>query len=643
MATRRVSGESGERTAMVALAAIIVSLGCHIGAIMALSGVDFASRTRLEWKANRFQNLPPMSVQRFEGDPMSESPERGGANIPAPREDASDAAKIDRLDSSSDSPAAAPLESEAGSEMLKPLEVRPTASDDVWLPRQDIAEIVSPVADDSSAAIPRVVVPKVDRIEFAEDVVPAADLLAVGSREADSVKPLPPPPGFGDGPSSTGNGTGGSEDRFGFAPAVPPPIAPTVSAPELPPPEVAKLPAEEPSEAAAEALAKSQEAELPPATEILGSVDAMVVASEKKAVEKLKDELPAKPLAPEVKTGLTWWDDPQDPGKRYFRVTIEPGGGSGLPVIKKDVLFLVDASGSVLNSFRPTCDGISRMMRKLNEGDRFNIVFFRNRFSPVFSGWRSATDTSFQLADIALKREKAHGTTDVFASLTSVLRMPRDPARPIIAVVASDGKPEGEGIGVTRSADIISRFSELNGGMASVYFYGISSSANAYLIDMIAARNRGDSLVQKGLFASIADGLVRFNAKFASPVVSDLSVIFAASSKAETYPQLVPNLCLGQRVEISGMCPSGTEEVLFSVKGLAGDAAYEGVFRMKFAPEGLGTAQLKNIWAGRKMHEMVSRYTVAPDPGLMADMRAFSVRYGVEIPYLSALKESGKR
>ena len=294
------------------------------------------------------------------------------------------------------------------------------------------------------------------------------------------------------------------------------------------------------------------------------------------------------------------------------------------------------------NSFRPTCDGVSRMMRRLNEGDRFNIVFFRNKFTPVFTGWRDATDTSFQIADIALKREKAYGTTDVFASLTSILQMPRDPSRPIIAVVASDGKPEGERIGVTRSADIISRFSELNGGMASVYFYGISSSANAYLIDMIAARNRGDSTVQRGLFASIADGLVKFNAKFASPVVSDLSVIFAASSNAETYPQLVPNLCLGQRVEIYGMCPADTREVIFSVKGLAGNAAYESVFKMQFGASQRGNSQLRAGWANKKMHEMVSRYTVKPDPGLMADMRAFSVRYGVEIPYLSALKDPGK-
>lgn len=639
MAARRGSGESAERSVMIAAAATMLSLVVHVGGIYALSNVDFASRLRHEWKANRFQSLPPMKVQRLEGDPMSKSPFQGGENIPAPKEDINDAAKVDRLESTSDTPAAAPLEISSDSEMLKPIEVRPPESDDMWMPRQEVADVLAPTFENSEAALPRTIVPSIDRVKLASDVVPAADLLAAGSADARSMQPLPPPSVSRPLPAGAANS---ADVRFGHAPEVP--NLPVPEAMGLVDPKfgLGALSGKSAAESAAAAAAKSRQAEVPASTEILGSVDEMVVAAEKSAVEKLKDELPSRPLAPEVKTGITWWDDVMDTGLRYFRVTIEPAGNTTLPVIKKDVLFLVDASGSVFNSFRPTCDGVSRMMHRLNEGDRFNIVFFRNKLTPVFSGWREATDTSFQLADVALRREKAHGTTDVFASLTSILQMPRDPVRPIITVVASDGKPEGESVGVTRSADIISRFTELNGGMSSVYFYGISSVANEYLIDMIASRNRGDSTVQRGMFASIADGLMRFNAKFASPVVSDLSVVFAASSMAETYPQLVPNLCLGQRVEIYGACPPDVNELIFSAKGLAGDTVYESVFKLKFDRSVRGRINLREGWARKKIHEMVSKYTVSPSPELMADMRAFSVRYGVEIPYLSALKESGK-
>ena len=638
MATGR-DGEAAERSAMIAVVAVLLSVACHVGGYMALSKVDFTAHgPKVEWKSNRFQEMPPMKVLRFQGDPMAETPERGGESMPAPKVDLDEAAHVDRLESSSDAPAAAPLEVSSESEVVKPIEVRPDVSSDVWMPRQEVASVTLPTVEDAEAALPRKVVPKVERVSFAEDVVPAVELMAAGLPA-----PLPVAPTLPSVAPSTLPGVGeGGEDRFGFAPSLP-------SLPELPGPGLAKAndgglksadekAAEE--KAAEEAAAKAEAKTVPNSVDVLETVDELVVAAERNAVEKLMDELPSRPLEPEVQTGLMWWDDAADGSRRYFRVTIEPAVTSQLPIIPKDVLFLVDASGSVVNSFRPTCTGVSNMMRLLNDGDRFNIVFFRNVFKPVFNGWREATSTSFQLADNALKRETAHGTTDVFASLQSILRMPRDPARPIVAVVASDGKPEGQSVGVTRSADIISRFSELNGGISSVYFYGISSSANAYLIDMIAARNRGDSVVQKGMFSSISDGLVKFNAKFAAPIVSDLAVVFAASSQAETYPRLVTNLCRGQRVEIFGSCPSSMTEVVFAVKGLAGTTAYESVFKLQFGAASQGGAWLRDAWARKKMHEMVSRYTIRPTKDLMAEMKSFSVRYGVEIPYLSALKEA---
>ena len=184
-----------------------------------------------------------------------------------------------KLESSSDAPAAAPLEVSADSEILKPLEVRPTASDDVWMPRQEIADVIAPTTEDTDAALPRMVVPKVDRVKFAEDVVPAADLLAAGTSSG-NLQPVALPPSL---LPSTGTGAGGSEDRFGFAPAVPPPIPPTEPAAVLPPPiETVVATAETSAESAAEAAAKSQAAEVPAATEILGSVDEMVIASERK-------------------------------------------------------------------------------------------------------------------------------------------------------------------------------------------------------------------------------------------------------------------------------------------------------------------------------------------------------------------------
>ena len=63
-------------------------------------------------------------------------------------------------------------------------------------------------------------------------------------------------------------------------------------------------------------------------------------------------------------------------------------------------------------------------------------------------------------------------------------------------------------------------------------------------------------------------------------MLTDLRVMFTASSKAEALPARLKNLYRGDVVEIVGRAPKGTKEVSFSLKGLNGDRAYEGFFRV---------------------------------------------------------------
>ena len=71
--------------------------------------------------------------------------------------------------------------------------------------------------------------------------------------------------------------------------------------------------------------------------------------------------------------------------------------------------------------------------------------------------------------------------------------------------------------------------------------------------------------------------------RFRDPVLSDLRVIFASGVQAEAYPRLLRNIYRGGMLEFVGRVPSGTKEVSFSLRGLNGDNAYEGFFRLPFA------------------------------------------------------------
>ena len=314
-----------------------------------------------------------------------------------------------------------------------------------------------------------------------------------------------------------------------------------------------------------------------PVEEILEKVDERVVAEEKAAVKELVESEDAADLVKFV--NLTMTSSAAD-GWRYFRVMMTPR--TSLKVVPKDVVMVIDGSGSIGNDRLGSCRKAARRILRTatNTGDRFNLVVFRNSFSYAFRTWRDCDAESFAAGDKWLGRQTAHGRTDVFSTISSVLTLPRDPKRPLVALVVTDGDANA---GVSDTAEILSKFTALNDGLVSVYMYGVKSSANRELIDVLTHGNRGESFVFDGWRWSAGEGMDALSERFRDPVLSDLRVIFASGVQAETYPRLLRNLYRGGTLDFVGRVPAGTKEVAFSLKGLNGNEAYEGYFKLPFA------------------------------------------------------------
>ena len=314
-----------------------------------------------------------------------------------------------------------------------------------------------------------------------------------------------------------------------------------------------------------------------PSDTVYETVDAAVVAAEKSAVRELVDAADAAELTKFVNLAMT---SAESGGWRYFKVMMTPR--TDLKTVPKDVVIVIDGSGSIGNDRLGGCrKAARRIMRScMNTGDRFNLVVFRNAFSYAFRSWRECDAASFEAGDRWLGKQTAHGRTDVFSTISSVLTLPRDPKRPLVALVVTDGDANS---GVSDTAEILSKFTALNDGLVSVYMYGVKSSANRELIDVLTHGNRGESFIFEGWRWDSGDGMEALSERFRDPVLCDLRVIFTAGTKAEAYPRLLRNLYRGGTLEFVGRVPSDTTEVSFSIKGLNGAKAYEGFFRMPVA------------------------------------------------------------
>lgn len=314
-----------------------------------------------------------------------------------------------------------------------------------------------------------------------------------------------------------------------------------------------------------------------PASAVYEKVDAAVVAEEKAAVRKLVNASAAADLQKFVNLTMT---ASEAGGWRYFKVMMTPR--TSLAVVPKDVVLVIDGSGSIGKDRFSGCRRVAKKIMRscMNSGDRFNLVVFRNAFSYAFNSWRDCDAASFAAGDAWLNRQTAHGRTDVFSTISSVLTLPRDPKRPLVALVVTDGDANS---GVSDTADILSQFTSLNDGLVSVYMYGVKSSANRELIDVLTHGNRGESFIFEGWRWNAGEGLEELSTRFRDPVLSDIRVIFAADTKAEAYPLLLKNLYRGETLSFVGRVPVNTKELAFSLRGLNGPEAYEGFFRLPFA------------------------------------------------------------
>lgn len=649
---------------MLLMAVLAVSVVVHAFLMGSLSSCEFSPlpASAVQGDGRKWsREVPPMRVEKAESDPLVrildvEPPPAAAPDVER-QEDRVDrlAGAVAESQIAPDLPEMAAASQAASSPALSE---PPPVDAAKWTPRQEIAEITMPTVPDEAAALPRVVIPKVERVKMAVDVSQAAELPSPPS----DVVSAPPPMSVAEvaaiaSAKKGGGGKGGvvAEGASAPPPAVPPSvdaIIPDVLSSMAQPSTPIVAPAigvggstgddasgKSAERRRAEVIAKAEEMRLaPPPASI--AVDEKAVERAKAAVRELRDGTVAqgRPFEGSVRLGLASWVDPVRPGSKYFRIRIASRAESPLPVVSKDMVFLLDASGSIGGDRLRSCRKVvSEALRRLNTGDRFNVIAFRDRFTFAFDdvAWKDVSEDALGRADKWLGKLTAHGQTDVFRTLRGVLSMPRNPARPMVALVVTDGDATS---GITRSAEIISRFAKLNGGLVSIYMYGVKDTANAYLMDMLTRGSRGAWTRHTGVRWRAANGIPELAKCFERPVLTDVSVLFSTSSNAETCPKLVSNLCEDSPIDIYGKCPAAQKDVVFSVRGLNGVETYESMFRVSFDGAVRGDESIMKEWASRRLYEMVAEYVVRPSVPLMSTMRAFASSYGIQIPYERELK-----
>lgn len=449
----------------------------------------------------------------------------------------------------------------------------------VWQPRQEIIQIVDRHVRDEVAFLPRRESFDIERFEAAPDYAPVIELSGT------VLVPVKPPDGL--------------------LPA----RAPSIDA-SLPKPETA---------------VKASVAE--PVTDV-SATPAVTIT---KYGEKPEEISEFKHVDNRLSANVTVFAPPNGDGRKYFRLEINPADASVLPIVRKDIVFVQDASRSLARERLYFCkEGLKEAMGSIAVGDRFNIVSFRDDTTFCFGkSWATPNRENFEKAFAFIDSLESQGDTDLFRSLKSLMDLPRDPKRPLIAIVITDGKAT---IGTTGSSRIIGEFSKLNDNM-SLYVLGTHAKANAYLLDMLAFCNRGRQYVVRSDRWSIPAAVRDIVSSCSKPLLGRIKVDAGVASGAEFFPLPSPNLYAGEPLVYYGSCPKETGETVFQVRGEGGDAKIDCLFNIDFSKAPSGGQAIFDEWARRKMHSLIGEYARNPSQALLQSMRQLSAKTGMPIPY----------
>jgi hypothetical protein len=333
-----------------------------------------------------------------------------------------------------------------------------------------------------------------------------------------------------------------------------------------------------------------------------------------------------------LKIEVTVYSSDRDSKYGYFRIEITRAGEDILPVMPKDIILVQDCSASIAENRLHFCrDALMRCLARIGPQDRFNVASFKDSSVKCFDTWSKNTPQALEQAGQFIEKMRSGGNTDIFSSVKDLVDCDRVPARPIIALLVTDGLPTK---GLIDSSDIISEFSKMNNGALSVFAIGTAQTANEYLLDLLSYCNRGDALVIKSGRWDIPESMERVMEGISRPVLADLRFRFAEGSSCEVYPVQTSNLYLDRPLVLHGRHPKKTRNIVFQVVGSSGDLNYDMIFNVDLDKSArAGGKIIREEWAKQKIYSLISQYARNPKPGIMREIVGTAKDYRVKVPH----------
>ncbi len=322
----------------------------------------------------------------------------------------------------------------------------------------------------------------------------------------------------------------------------------------------------------------------------------------KKSASGIEQESKSMDLGTALTYQLFKYRDPVS-GQKYFKLSVKVRDATiNFPVIPKEIIYLVDASGSIgmarLSQFEK---GLIYSLKHLNPDDRFNILVFKDKTIPLSPTSLSNDPDNIKDAIDFLHDLKSWSTTDIYDALRASIDS-KDPFVPSYRVFMSDGFPTK---GIIDTRQVINAISRINDNKVSIFTFGGGADVDPYMLDFIAFKNRGwSTVVDRDFF--IGREFNRFYNEIKDPLLLNVRYYVSGLNEKQIFPQTMPDFFKGSQFVIFGRY-TGENKFAVQIRGDMVNEKKEFIVTASMKDALAGDKQIAHDWAFHKVYYLIGQ------------------------------------
>ncbi|XP_051035319.1 LOW QUALITY PROTEIN: inter-alpha-trypsin inhibitor heavy chain H6 [Phodopus roborovskii] len=241
----------------------------------------------------------------------------------------------------------------------------------------------------------------------------------------------------------------------------------------------------------------------------------------------------------------------------------------GLPPVEKNVVFVIDVSGSMFGTkLQQTKKAMNTILSDMQDSDYFNIISFSDKVNIwKAEGSIQATVQNIHSAKNYLSQMEAGGWTDINAALltaASVLNHSnqepgkgRGVGQIALIMFLTDGEPTA---GVTTPSAILSNIRQALGHRVSLFSLAFGDDADFSLLRRLSLENRGEAkrIYEDTDAALQLEGLYE---EISKPLLADVHLDYLGGLVGASPEAYFPNYFCGSELVVAGKVQPGEQEL----------------------------------------------------------------------------------